>query len=180
MAPPTSALFYDKDAVTNIIKNGDNKSMEYVIMSNNELQTKYQTILEENHILKTQNDELEDEVDSLSKSKTVLQGYVKNELEYSKCWSNKCNVYEDLFYNSTWVILLHMVIQLCILIMLSIIPIDYERAFILTYTPVYIFVSMYNLFKMNQETKRLTKKDSEEILKIEKANQYIMDLIDNI
>tara|TARA_B110000483_G_scaffold140409_1_gene167672 strand:- start:6 stop:527 length:522 start_codon:yes stop_codon:yes gene_type:complete len=173
-------MFYSNDAISKALKNGDNKSMDYIIMCNNELQTKFQVLFKENCTLRSEREELEEEVDSLTKSRTVLQGYMKNELEYANCWSNKCKVYQVLFYQTIWMVLAHIIIQVCMTITTRMLPQDYESLFIYIYTPVYIIVATSNLFKIYDAPNLLTKKDSEMILKIEKANQYIMDLIDNM
>jgi hypothetical protein len=173
-------MFYNKDAISNMMKNSDNKSMDYIIMCNNELQTKFQALLQENQEIKEQIADLEEEVDSLSKARTVLQGYMKNELEYATCWSNNCNVYKELFYQSIWIVLAHMVMQLCVMMTITVLPIEYETLFIRIYASIYIVVSTCNLRTIYNAPESLTKKNTETILKIEKANQYIMDLIDNI
>jgi hypothetical protein len=180
MNPTSNAMFYNKDSISNMMKNSENKSMDYIIMCNNELQTKFQALLKENQEIKEEMSGLEEEVDSLSKSRTALQGYMKNELEYALCWSNNCSVYKELFYQNTWILLAHIVIQLCVMMTIAMIPIEYETLFIRIYAPIYIVVSTGNLWNIYNAPQSLTKKDSETILKIEKANQYIMDLIDNI
>lgn len=180
MNPSSNPMFYNNDAISNMMKNSDNKSMDYIIMCNNELQTKFQALLKENQEIKEQIADLEEEVDSLSKARTVLQGYMKNELEYATCWSNNCNVYKELFYQSIWIVLAHMVMQLCVMMTITALPIEYETLFTRIYASIYIVVSTCNLRAIYNAPESLTKKNTETILKIERANQYIMDLIDNI
>lgn len=180
MNPTSNSMFYNKDAISNMMKSSENKSMDYIIMCNNELQTKFQALLKENQEIKQANTDLEEEVDSLSKSRTVLQGYMKNELEYTSCWSNNCSVYKELYYQSTWIVLAHILMQLCVMVTITMLPIEYETLFVRIYAPIYIVVSTGNLWSIYNAPESLTKKNSETILKIEKANQYIMDLIDNI
>jgi len=173
-------MFIDTEKVDKVLQRQENKPMEYIILMNNELQSKYENEKVEKVKLEQINEELEEEIDSLSKTRTALQGYMKNEIEYAKAWMSNCTIYKEWYYYVVLNIVLHVIIQLCVIAILSTIPVEYERLFIMFYTPLYIIMSTCSVIGMYNTPKELTLINDKNILQIEKANVYIMDLIDNI
>ena len=77
-------------------------------------------------------------------------------------------------------VVLHVFIQLTVIMIMTTIPVEYERLFIMFYTPFYMIVSTCGVIGMYNTPKELTLNNNKNIAIIEKANLYIMDLIDNI
>lgn len=173
-------MFIDTHKVNKVLQHQENKSMDYIILMNNELQTKYENEKTEKMNLEKQNEELENDIDNLSKTRTALQGYMKNEIEYAKAWKSNSNTYKEWYYYVVLNVVLHVFIQLTVIMIMTTIPIEYERLFIMFYTPFYVVVSTCGVIGMYNTPKELTLMNDKHILEIEKANLYIMDLLDNI
>lgn len=173
-------MFIDTQKVDKVLQHQENKPMEYIIMMNNELQSKYEKEKDEKVNLEKINEELEQEIDNLSKTRTALQGYMKNEIEYAKAWKSNYDTYKEWYYYVVLNVVLHVFIQLTVIMIMTTIPVEYERLFIMFYTPFYMIVSTCGVIGMYNTPKELTLNNNKNIAIIEKANLYIMDLIDNI
>ena len=174
-------LTSEKEVKTDILTKED-PTTNYIILQNQ----KYQILMEEitNEIvqLKLQLDDQENDIESLTKGKVCLQGYVKNEYEYAQNWKQLATSYQTIINKLHNV--LNVMIFTYITLMLSSILINdiiIVRFFVglctLTFAICYINEST-NIYKMlNTDDIQTIKK---QIVKIEKSNEYIQDLIDNI
>jgi len=118
------------------------------------------------------------------KSKTCLQGYIKNEYEYAQNWKFVANFYKEIEDTSfKWISLFLLANFVSLWIgLLAVSNLYYLKMYIsfanLVFMVVfakYMLMIHYTLNK-NKEIKKIM----EEIKKIEKSNQYLQDLIDNI
>lgn len=162
----------------------DNSSTAYIILQNNKLHAHVKHLEKQINMLEHEKNTAEDEVDSLTKSRTCLQGYMKNELEYAENWKTVSIIYNEQLFRYLDVCLKALLLNVCYMIILSFCPYDFKIK--LTFTTVYITMMGYycctNLFHIYHCH---TKYDAlvelkKNIAKIEKSNLYIQDLIDNI
>lgn len=176
--PPRT--FFDSSKVDALLSKRDDSSMNYIILMNNELHQKYQKSISEKNEMERTNDTLEHDVDCLSKSRTALQGYIKNEIEYAKCWMENCRVYKTLYNNALAHICIQVGLQLFIIMLLSNLSSSYHHVVLLIYIPLLLIGSTHTLRAMCMRAQILTEANRKTIAKVEKANIYVMDLIDNI
>ena len=155
----------------------------YIILQNRKYQSLLEDLTIENLKLKTQVDEQENEIDSLSRSKTCLQGYVKNEYEYAQNWKFLSVYYDNISVKLfNWSNLVVATYQCCFLMSICINNSTFMKVFAGIFTPISIVYYIREAIKFKQ----LLKHNKEiihihnEISKIEKNNIYIQDLIDNI
>ena len=83
-------LTNEKDIQSKVLTK-DDQTTAYIILQNSKYQSMIENITNENIELKRQADDQESELDSLSRSKTCLQGYVKNEYEFAQNWKLMSN-----------------------------------------------------------------------------------------
>ena len=162
----------------------DNSSTAYIIMQNNKLHACVKDL--ERQLSECENDKrtAEDEVDSLTKSRTCLQGYMKNELEYAENWKTVANIYQSQLNRYIDVIVKALLLNMFYIILLSICP--YSIRIKITLTMMYLTMmgyycgnNLYNIY-FNHTKHHALLEVNKEITKIEKSNLYIQDLIDNI
>ena len=87
-------MYFSSNGIREQVLTKENPSMEYIIFQNNELHTKLSNLKDEYNELEVEKNEKEEEVDGLTKSRTTLQGYVKNEYELAMNWRKLSNIYE--------------------------------------------------------------------------------------
>jgi hypothetical protein len=162
----------------------DDPTTSYIILQNRKYQEMIEDITNENITMKKDLEEQENELDSLMKSKTCLQGYIKNEYEFALNWKFIANFYKEIGENSfKWISLFVVSNFMSIWIgLLAVSNLYYLKMYIsfanLVFMVVfakYMLLIHYTLNK-NKEINKII----EEIKKIEKSNQYLQDLIDNI
>lgn len=162
----------------------DDPTTSYIILQNRKYQEMIEGITNENITMKKDLEEQENELDSLMKSKTCLQGYIKNEYEYALNWKFMANFYKEIQDNSFKLISLFVIGNL-ISIWIGLIAItdlyylkiyiSFANLIFMVVFAKYMFMIHFTLNK-NKEINKIM----EEIKKIEKSNQYLQDLIDNI
>ena len=180
---PVKMFFSTSDIKENVLNKKDDASIAYIIMQNNQLHTNCDHLKEELMEIKFQKQELEEEVDSLSKTRTCLQGYVKNELELADNWKNVAKIYQRHLDSYFSAYLNAIIISTIISVTIGLIPMYQFRLTLLTlFIPTFLYYNMYELLTIKR---KYTKDDSliefkNNIKTIEKNNIYILDLIDNI
>lgn len=175
-----SRSFFDSSKIETLLSKQENNSLDYIILMNNELHQKYQETISEKIEMERTNETLEHDVDCLSKSRTALQGYVKNEIEYAKCWMENCDIYKTLYNNALSYICIQVGLQLFIIMLLSNVSSSYHHVVLWIYIPLLLIGSTHTLRAMCMRPDMLTETNRKIIAKVEKANIYVMDLIDNI
>ena len=158
----------------------DEKLVEHIIQQNKDLQSSCESMKTEMNDLNNEKDMLENENESMQKSRQIMIGYMKNLNELSKteskirhnhyksyCLMYQFNVGLLIFCSSFYAIILaienHMTQHMyCILYLLS----------LLIFTK-YIYDTNTNIQKQNTDL-------YVELKKIESANDLINDLLDNL
>lgn len=162
----------------------DDPTTSYIILQNRKYQEMIEDITNENITMKKDLEEKENELESLMKSKTCLQGYIKNEYEYAQNWKFVANFYKEIEDTSfKWISLFLLANFVSLWIGLIVLNDLYYLKMYISFANLvfmivfakYMFMIHYTLNK-NKEIKKIM----EEIKKIEKSNQYLQDLIDNI
>ena len=160
----------------------EDPTTNYIILQNHKYQVMMEEMTNEVVTLKRQVEEQEDEIESLTKGKTCLQGYVKNEYEYAQNWKQLATCHQKIVYKminyTSLIITAYTALMLSAVLMNDLTMI---RAFIGICTLVFAIyytnesINIYKILKTD-DIERIKK----QILKIEKSNEYIQDLIDNI
>lgn len=84
-SPSTHNAFFNESVIRDaVLSKSPDRSFEYIITMNNELQSKYAKASAELIVLGHERDDLEMEVDQLTKSRNLLTGYLKNEIEVTR------------------------------------------------------------------------------------------------
>lgn len=180
---PISMFFCQSDIEKNIQskdKDKDDKSTQYIIHQNNVLQTKYVNLLKEFNELKAEKDLLEDDNDKLQKSKTCLQGHVKNEYI-------RANNYKMILKHKSDCLSAFLILSLVynvIATMYMIIPLlttdpHYIMASITTVMAVHGVFLYYGMMYFKRTQDEEVKKLVIEIKEIEDSNKYLEELVDN-
>lgn len=160
----------------------DQASSEYIIMQNNKLHAQLASEKEQMVELNKQIEEFEEEVDSLTKSRTCLQGYVKNEVELAQNWKKLANIHkksaQDGNAYTNGVVCTYMITLILLLLLQN----QTVKFWILVTN---VIALMYVHTKEVHKCRVLTnspekKKLIASIKKTEQSNTYIQELIDNI
>tara|TARA_B110000037_G_scaffold57559_1_gene70194 strand:+ start:6917 stop:7477 length:561 start_codon:yes stop_codon:yes gene_type:complete len=174
-------LFIKQTDIDNNVLNKDDSSTAYIIYQNNIIQGKYHKLISEFNELRNEKDTLEEDNDRLEKTKTCLQGHVKNEFIKATC-------YKDLLTNTSEILNEQMKMFLvCNLmsIFYMIIPfmnftINYSLAMILTIVSIHssIIINTYNKINLLKTDEKIQKTE-QDIDEIEKSSILIEELVDN-
>jgi len=188
---PVNFFLTKKDIEENVVSNmksgsqGQDMSTVYIIYQNNHLVTRINEVTLENTKLKQEKDEQEEFCDKLEKTRTCLQGYVKNEYErankykqLSTIYSHNLNLQENrnllthalTAIDMTIVVLLHFLIKNTTLI----------ATILVCYTGYTLIMlgRLYRATKTNKSREVIALLD--DIKKTEQSNVYIDELIDNM
>ena len=180
-SPPISMFFCQSEIdKTMQSKEKDDKSTLYIIHQNNVLQTKYMNLLAELNDLKVEKDLLEDDNDKLQKSKTCLQGHVKNEYiranNYKTILKHKSkhlSLFLNLFFAHNAIATIYMIIPF-----LAMDP-DYTMALIISVMTVHVASLYYGVVYFRRTNDQDVEKLIIENTEIEKSNKYLEELVDN-
>ena len=179
---PVNMYFSRKGIEKNVLPK-DNSSTAYIIFQNNELHTKLEELKKELNEVTVDRDEKESEIDGLSRTRTCLQGYVKNEYELAMNWKTVATFYEKQvnIYEKKWC-MSYMINTLFMIMMTFIQSFQFRVTFVCLYVPFMFYLNTKYVIMMKNESKKdETVKDSKDkIEKINKSNIYIEELVDNI
>ena len=179
---PVNMFFSTNEIKKNVIPQED-KSTSYIIFQNNELHTKLEELKKEMIETNEEKNEMETEISSLTRARTCLQGYVKNEFELANNWKQLASSYKEFLvkFEKGWAI--SMILNLFFMILVSMIG---KYSVRITVTSLYIpsaFIINANKIRKfhlgwncDENNKELIERNN----KIDKSNIYIEDLIDNI
>jgi hypothetical protein len=175
-------MFFSTSEIQQKVLTRDDASIAYIIMQNNELHTKVSEFKNKVILLRCANDEFEIEVESLTKTRTCLQGYMKNEVELANKWKLISNTYEKELksYLHAWTVCIY--ISMLFYVMNSIIRnIEFRLAITFIYIPTFLYYVIVELNRIKKNYINDTISEAKIFIdKIEKSNTYIQDLIDNI
>lgn len=161
------------------ILNKEDKAVQHIIAQNDSLHMRIDQLQKEIAEMTAEKEDLEHDVDSLTKSKNVLQGYVKNFHELNKlerslknnCHSMYSNFYR-MYYTQVVVSLVFYVMLFYTNTMMTIIP-------YVCFVIGNIIVAKHN-YKYEKSYSIKNKIMVEDLNKIHKANDMVNDLLDSL
>ena len=175
---PEFNLFIKQKEIEKIIKSKDDISTAYIILLNNELQSKHQKVSTTFHKLETMKEELEEYNDKLEKSKAHIQGIAKNQYLISQEKTKLITFYKTKFQDTNKQKLLNNLLTIPYLLIL-IRNIQFKTTIALV-----VIISTYqiqNIIKHFKQYKNI--KDvleiEDNVKKLDQSNDYIFDIIDN-
>ena len=174
----SSRTIFNQDIIKNEILTKDNKAVEYIIFQNNtilsELMEKNMKIKE----LENEREDLEEEIDSLTRSRTCLQGISKNYYELFEMESKKNKLIYDGFILFSLYALSMNIIQSISMILSSVFG-KYEFEFKCTFTLI-IFILHIIYYSTIFNKYILNTKLNDSIKKLKSSIKNIDELIDNM
>ena len=176
-------LFFKQDDLDKNVMNKDDSSTAYIIFQNNAIQAKYTTLLQEHESVKNERDILEDDNDRLQKSKTCLQGYVKNEHMRAGCYKGLLRINKEANKCRHKMILVGNLAAI-VYGFLAFLLVNYNMYL---RTTIYVGVSTVHALTFHQQftkarfllEKGTLKEYTKEIGEIEKSSKLLEDLVDN-
>jgi uncharacterized membrane protein (DUF106 family) len=165
-------------AVEAILKK-DDKVIAHILHQNKELTTNIDKLKDELRVVENQKEELENECDSITKSKNIIQGYMKNIYEMNKLekklkknYEISCKQYRIMYY----IILLHV----C---MFNILIFNANHIDFVKYTTFVIVIILYTLY-YHKNYQVVIQNDNrmiiEKLASIYKATDMVNDLMDSL
>lgn len=176
----TEYNFYmtERELKDNIL-NKDNSSTEYIILQNNVLQSKYTELIEEKKINEQLLEEKDYDIESLEKSKTCLQGYVKNQYEVIDNLKNL--IVKTEFLSKKWKLhyLISMFLPAPIMILNFVrLPMEFTIGIMIGYITIQLGIN-FEIIKNAKKKEYELEEIKENVNNIDKSNEYLDDLIDN-
>lgn len=184
---PVNFFLKKKDIQDNVVhKNGatdtnSTTATAYIIYQNNHLTARISEVLLENATLQNEKEELEEFCDKLEKTRTCLQGYIKNEHDHAKKYKElsklylACNTETQKLYVPFHVVIITYMLVSFILQMSNVIAATAIACFLGGH--IFFVVMIYN--NTNQHIHKSTELLAE-LKKTEQSNVYLDDLIDNM
>lgn len=163
-------------------KDTSNASVSYIIMQNDVLHQKYDSVKTELNELKMEKDELETDNDRLQKSRTCLQGYTKNEFIRATEYKKLNKMYKSAVRLRTFNFYTCNIISMAYII----IPYLAIPSYVLPFTTTAILsIHVYILYRCDHNIKKTLERSAilnsqKEINIIEKSSKMIEDIIDNM
>lgn len=176
-------MFFSQSKIKSDVIPKQDTSTAYIIFQNNELHTKLDSLKQELVELNAEKEEQEQEIDSLTRSRTCLQGYVKNEYELSQSWKLIANSSKSYIktYEKYWA--MYCVVNIFCIIIINMVTNNQLRLTIIAlYIPINFGLNAKEIYKLKHKimNDELIKNAEEQIIKIDKGNSYIQELIDNM
>lgn len=174
----SSNTIFNKDSIKNEVLTKDNKAVEYIIFQNNTILSE---LIEKNMTIKkleSEHEDLEEEVDSLTRSRTCLQGISKNYYELYEMVNKKNNmIYNGFIIFSIYALSINIIYSVAMMSSSGLGKYDVQFKCIVT---LIIFISnivyYYKLFSNYIVNENL----NNAIKKLKNANKNIDELIDNM
>lgn len=179
---PVKMFFSTNDIKKNVVPKEDT-STTYIIFQNNDLHTKLHELKKEMNEVIEEKNEMETEIDSLTRARTCLQGYVKKEFELATLWSGLASSYKWHLHicEKGWAV--SCLSNIFFMILLNIVSNYNVRMVIVSvYVPTAVVINTMKIRKVHVGWKNneANKEALEKIDIINKSNLYIQDLVDNI
>lgn len=162
------------------ILNKDDKTVDHILLQNKAFSVKIDELKEELRTVQAEKDEMEEENDSITKSKNILQGYMKNIHEMNKV-EKKLKANYKQFYNNYfymyYILMFHTI--MFYMLALNIEKPIMQFASYVTFVSTLIGVSYYHN-KFETITKKENNALMEELNKLHKATDMVSDLLDSL
>ena len=181
-SPTPIKMFFPQSEIKKTVLGKDDASLSYIIFQNNELHTKYMEMKDMVQEFEHDKDEHDMEIDSLTKTRTCLQGYVKNEYELAQNWKILATKFEDIYKAILSSFKMTMLLNMAMyMVIVSIYNLHIRIVLNMLYGTIQIVYMRKKLkeFKNMYDNEDLTK-IKDDIKRIDKSNIYIQELVDNI
>lgn len=179
---PVQMFFSTNDIKKNVIPKEDT-STSYIIFQNNELHTKLQELKNEMNEVNEEKADMENEISSLTRARTCLQGYVKNEFDLARCWKTLALSYKDHIVKFEKVCVISCLINLLFMVLLSMIGnFSLRITAVSLYVPTVFALTAVHIHRLHVGWNK-NEKNTETlatIKKIDTSNLYLQELVDNI
>jgi cell division protein FtsB len=97
-SPRSTNYYFSNLTDSNIIKDQeDNSAFKFIVLQNDALHEKTESLIKTNTELESDLANLEDDRDNLEKQKLALRGYLKNEIELQKLYQSLNNQYKLVY-----------------------------------------------------------------------------------
>ena len=162
------------------ILNKEDKTIEHIIQQNKDLFQELSVLKNEIKEISDEKEEIERDNDSLNKSKTIMQGYLKNMYEMNKIENKLKKINHTMFRD----LLMVYYITIFISIMFNVLILNIEKHLI-QYLSYLVFSGILigkaiSLYKYKTKNDKAISKLNEELLKAHKATDLVHDLFDNM
>ena len=162
------------------ILNKEDKAVDHIINQNKVLQTKVNELTSALKDMEGEKDEIEHELDSVTKSKNILQGYSKNFHEMNKKERALNKEYEDLY--KVFMFIYYILMSNAVMFYSMLVSIDneiYKYGFLTVYVGVLI-MSTYKINVYRSHKLKNIQKIKNELGELYKATDLVNDLMDNL
>lgn len=174
----SSNTIFNQDTIKNEILTKDNKAVEYIIFQNNTILSE---LIEKNTKIKeleNEREDLEEEIDSLTRSRTCLQGISKNYYELFEMESKKNKlIYNGFILFSLYVLSMNIIQSISMILSSVFGKYEFEFKCILTLI-IFILHIIYYSTIFNKYI--LNTKLNDSIKKLKSSIKNIDELIDNM
>jgi len=179
---PVNMYFSSNEIKKNVLPKED-RTTAYIIFQNNELHTKLEALKKEMQEIVEERDDIERDVSSLTRTRTCLQGYVKNEYELAANWKLLATSYKEhlIKFEKGWALscVVNMLFM-CIICMIN--HHVFRNTLMSIYIPIKLALNGIQIHKLHVSWYKSEKNKQliDIIEKIDKSNMYIQELVDNI
>ncbi len=162
------------------ILNKEDKAIEHIIQQNKDLFQELSNLKNEMKEMNDEKEEIERDNDSLNKSRTIMQGYLKNIYEMNKI-ENKLKKINHTMFRDLFIIY-YITIFFSIMFNVLILNIEKHSIQYLSYFvfTVILIVKGISFYKYKKNNDKAICKLNEELLKTQKATDLVNDLFDNM
>ena len=183
---PEIKMFISQPEIDEVMKK-DDQVTAYIIHQNSVLVQKTMDLIKEKDAIEDEKDELESYNDRLEKTRTCLQGYVRNEhdmaLKYKKLYEFERSMYVEYrkeFIITQLVPLLMFIIGLFGRTVCNLNIYFISTLYIILVSTYLLIIYSTNEYLYDKRHSKEIKEILEDITKTTQSNTYIDDLIDNM
>ena len=162
------------------ILNRDDKTIEHILLQNKTYAIKIDELKDELRTVQAEKNEMEEENDSITKSKNILQGYMKNIHEMNKVEkklkANYQQLYNNYFY-MFYILMFHTIMFYMLVLNIKEVVIQF-----VSYTTLVSTLTGVSYYHNKSETIILKENYAlmEELNKLHKATDMVSDLLDSL
>lgn len=163
------------------ILNKEDKAVDHILLQNRALVVKIDELKDSLNTVTNEKNEMEEENDSITKSKNILQGYMKNFHEMNKLEKKLKNNFETSYknYRNMYYVLMMHALMFYMLIINVHNPIMQFLSYN-TFVAIIIGLTFYYHKHVHSVIEKDNKNINEELAKLYKATDMINDLMDSL
>lgn len=176
-SPRSPRGFFNDNFIREAINSkSSDRSFEYIITMNNELHSKFAKVSAELIVSESQREDLEIEVDQITKSRNLMTGYLKNDIEVARNMKTINEKLKTTTRSSFW--LLHLVIFVYLVGLMICDGATHVSMQIFICACICALVARYDYWFNGEITDINQIHDA--IKKVDTSNERIWELIDNL